>query len=201
MWVLWVLRERRLTGRPRCSPWKIITARGRVRGHPRRTRAPRAGALIGRVLAVSDGIRKAIDTWPYPPVSTYRRLPGRPVGGRRGPWSRGDGGGEGEGGGGRRERSHCKLTVIAFNVTRVYGRIKVNCSKWRSMRPKKRSQLAFVYSCDRREKSTIRKLQKRAFFRIDDKKKKMERWHSIDLTLFFTHHYYLRLWRQKRKNT
>ena len=105
------------------------------------------------------------------------------------------------GGGGRRERSHCKLTVIAFNVTRVYGRIKVNCSKWRSMRPKKRSQLAFVYSCDRREKSTIRKLQKRAFFRIDDKKKKMERWHSIDLTLFFTHHYYLRLWRQKRKNT
>jgi len=198
MWVLWVLRERRLTGRPRCSPWKIITARGRVRGHPRRTRAPRAGALIGRVLAVSDGIRKAIDTWPYLPTGDYRA--GRSADGAA-PGAGETEEEEGEGGGGRRERSHCKLTVIAFNVTRVYGRIKVNCSKWRSMRPKKRSQLAFVYSCDRREKSTIRKLQKRAFFRIDDKKKKMERWHSIDLTLLFTHHYYLRLWRQKRKNT
>lgn len=105
-------------------------------GSRSRSRTPmphsRAGALIGCVLGVSDGILKAIDTRPYPPTGDYRA--GWPANSAALPPGAGEAGG-------RRQR-HCKLTVIAFNVTRVHGRIKVNCSKWRSMRPKKRSQLA-----------------------------------------------------------
>lgn len=100
-----------------------------------RSRTPtprsRAGALIGCVLAVSNGIPKAIDTRPYPPTGDYRA--GRSA----------DGAAPGVGEpGGRGPHRHCKLTVIALNVTRVLGRIKVNCSKWCSVRSKKRSQLA-----------------------------------------------------------
>lgn len=103
----------------------------------------RAGALIGYVRNI--GIESQSNR--YAALSTYGRLPVRSADStereRRGrDIERVE-----------REGEHCKLTVIAFNVTRAHGRIKVNCSERRCAA--RNAAIGFAHSCDHRERCTI----------------------------------------------
>lgn len=94
------------------SPLSMKNHNGRDNVYSRTRNAhPRVALACQRVNWLRSKYRIESQSNRYAALSTYGRLPVRSADSTEG--------------------RHCKLTVIAFNVTRVHGRIKVNCSERR----------------------------------------------------------------------